>query len=264
MTAKASAVIPLDRPNTSGGWIDGGTSRRLAKAFRCPSVPPDFRQQCTYANNPVIMPHLPDELKVSATLPKMTAPMTLSQVYSHNALFWDTYANHDMSENAPFGPWWSKGSGGANIPMSMIDDRKPAMATDDGSLDHPQIPERRFRGPTGDRFAGNPDQTLDPNGPIAMANDRWLSDLGFPYSINTDYASQTEWNSGNSRFRHNGNTACNVAFVDGTVRTFFMNAKKGVNGPGVSGTHLFLDNDFKRYYLMPKWLPKFKDTGYNG
>ena len=95
-------------------------------------------------------------------------------------------------------------------------------------------------------------------------NDQWLADLGFPFSINTDYASQTEWNSGNARFRHNGNLAINVAFVDGTVRTFFMNPKKGVNGAGVTSTHLFLDNDFKRYYLMTKWLSKFKDSGYNG
>jgi hypothetical protein len=208
MTAKASVVIPLDRPNTSNGWIDGGTSRRIAKAFRCPSVPADFRQQCTYADHPVIMPHYPDEIAgTTSTMPRLLAPLTLSQVYPHNALFWDTYANHDMSENAPWGPWWSKTGGGANIASSMIDDRKPAASTEDALLAHPRIPERRFRGPTGDRFAGNADQTLDPNGPIAMANDQWLADLGFPYSINTDYASGTEWNSGNARFRHNGNSA---------------------------------------------------------
>src|SRR4051794_7649388 len=59
MTRGAVDAIPL---NGNSGYYDGATKRRFNKVFKCPSVPRDmFRQQVTYYNHPVAMPHMPLE-----------------------------------------------------------------------------------------------------------------------------------------------------------------------------------------------------------
>jgi len=194
---------------------------------------------------------------IPAGQPRITAPLKLTQMYPDNALFWDTFLNHDANADTPAQMWWAKNKvPGSNIPESMIDDNDPNSSSENGLLCHSEFPERRFRGSSGNRFGDSTDQTKNPNGPICYPSDAWLNEPGFAYSSNTDFASRTEWNSGNARFRHNG-LACNVAFVDGSVKTFFVNTRKVVAG---TGNHVFYDNEFRRYMLMTRWLPGFKDN----
>jgi len=121
----------------------------------------------------------------------------------------------------------------------------------------PGISERRFRGTTGDRFAGSTNPLKAPSGPIAYASDAYLLSLGFNASANCDFGGGTVWNPGNARFRHNG-FGCNVAFQDASVRTLFLNPRRTIAG---SGAATYTDCDFRRYMLMIKWPNGMKDTG---
>jgi prepilin-type N-terminal cleavage/methylation domain-containing protein/prepilin-type processing-associated H-X9-DG protein len=263
MTAKSGLAIPLDRLAT---FYDGGTSRVFNPAFRCPASAVDFVQQVHYYDNPIVMPHVFAEQARfpstwSAGQPDVTAPAKVNQVYTDNALFWDTNLYHDALPTSPSIFWHDGGYGnGLGLVPSEIDDRKPMAVGDDGSLDKPFYPERRYR-PMSARMAAlsNGDPTLELNGPIAWAADAWVAELTPQlYTANTDYGGGAVWNIGNARFRHNGNTSCNVAFADGTVRTFYVNPRKSVKG---TGTHTFLDNDWKRYTLMIKWPTGKRDSG---
>jgi prepilin-type processing-associated H-X9-DG protein len=132
----------------------------------------------------------------------------------------------------------------------MIDDNETALSGENGLLCHPDKPERRFRSPSSDRFAQSTNVLKNPSGPIAFASDAFVQAVGAPYpSANTDYGGGNVWNPGNARFRHNG-TACNVAFVDGSVRTLFLNMRRSVSG---NGTSTYYDCDFRRNMLMIKW-----------
>jgi len=257
MTAKATVLIPLDY-NT--GVIDGATTRKFNPAFRCPAVPVDFQQQVHFYNHGVAMPHMPLELGLTpAGRAKLTSPLKLTQLYGETALFWDTPLWHPADVHAP-SMFWASGHtiSGYAMDCTIIDDNAPNFTTDNGLLCHPEFPERRFRGPTGDRMAQSTDPMKNPSGPIAWASDDWVRSLGFPDSANSDFGNGFVWNIGNARFRHNG-LGCNVAFGDGSVKTLFLNAKKQAAG---SGAQTFLDNDFKRYMLMTKWPGGgIKDSG---
>src|SRR3954463_11462896 len=179
MTKGASAVVPYDRPSGS----NGGTSRRFNPAFKCPAVPSDFVQMVHYWNNGVAMPHMPLELgtAIAAGQPRINGPFKTSQLYPDNALFWDAPLFHDADDNYPSMFWSSaKGTIGNALNCTMIDDNKPAMATENGSLCHPTLPQRRFRGKGGDRLGGSTDDTFRFDGPIAFASDPWVASLGFP------------------------------------------------------------------------------------
>ena len=54
-------------------------------------------------------------------------------------MFWGS--DHTITGNAAF--------------CTMIDDNETAMASENGLLCHPEKPERRFRSPSGDRFANS-------------------------------------------------------------------------------------------------------------
>jgi len=264
MTKGQTELVWYDRPSGP----NGGTSRRFNQAFRCPAVQPDFAQGVHYWNNGVAMPHMPLELGTNAITtpgqPRLTAPAKLTQCWPDNALFWDAPLFHDAPDDQPSMFWADvKGAVGRALNCTMIDDNKPAMATENGSLCHPEYPERRFRGRGGERLGGSQNPMIKFDGPIAFASDPWVSSLGFPLPTNTDFAGNTVWNIGNARFRHNG-LGCNVGFVDGSVKTTFLNPTKVVpNVPGADGSNGkgFQMNDFQRSWLMIKWPVGFKDSG---
>jgi prepilin-type processing-associated H-X9-DG protein/prepilin-type N-terminal cleavage/methylation domain-containing protein len=262
MTAKASEVFLLDA-NT--GFFDGASRRRFSPAFKCTAVDSGtFKQGVHYYQHSVVMPHMPAELPVSfraAGMPALAAPLKVNQVYPETALFWDAPLYSGAEEVTP-AMFWGTGvgvsvSGYAAFP-SVIDDNATAMDSENGLLCHPEYPERRFRGPSSDRFGNSPDPLKAPSGPIAFASDAYLQSIGAPYpSANTDFGGGVVWNAGNARFRHNG-TGCNVAFVDGSVRTLFLNMRRTISGSGAS---TYVDCDFRRNMLMVKWPTGFKDTG---
>jgi prepilin-type processing-associated H-X9-DG protein len=232
--------------------IDGATTRKFNPAFRCPAVPVDFQQQVHYYQHGVAMPHMPLELGLTpAGRAKLTSPLKLTQLYGETALFWDTPLWHPADVHAP-SMFWASGtpSAATRLDCTIIDDNAPNFTTDNGLLCHPEFPERRFRGPTGDRMAQSTDPMKNPSGPIAWGKRRLgaqprvprLGQQRFRQRLRLEYR-QTP------RFRHNG-LGCNVAFGDGSVKTLFLNAKKQAAG---SGAQRFLDNDFKRYMLMTKW-----------
>jgi prepilin-type processing-associated H-X9-DG protein len=128
----------------------------------------------------------------------------------------------------------------------MIDDNAPSASSENSLLCHPEKPQRRYRpGPA--RWNGDP--LRESSAPIAWASDAWIASLGTSYnSQNIDFGGVEVWNPGNARFRHNG-LGCNVAFVDGSVQTFFLNPRKVISG---SGAQTFVHSDFKRSYLQTK------------
>ena len=155
------------------------------------------------------------------------------------AMFWGS--DHTISGYAAF--------------CTMIDDNAASVSSENGLLCHPEYPERRFRSPSSDRFAGSTNPLKSTSGPIAWASDSYLQSLGAGSpSANADFGGGTVWNPGNARFRHNG-LGCNAAFADGSVRTLFLNPRRTVD----SANH-YNDTDFRRYMLMIKWPTGLKDT----
>jgi len=258
MNAKASISIPLDY-NT--GFYDGGTTRKFSQAFKCPAVPNDFQQQVQYYNHGVAMPHMSLELGLTPTgKPKINAPAKLTQLYPDTALFWDSPVYHDADPRTPWMFWGTEHTVSGYAPFcTMIDDDNASVSSDDGLLCHPEFPERRFRSPSGDRFAQSTNVLHNPSGPIAFPSDEFIHALGSSTpSANADFGGGTVWNPGNARFRHNG-LGCNVAFQDGSVKTLFLNPKHAVSG---NGSSTYVDNDFRRSMLMIKWPGGgFKDSG---
>jgi len=246
MSPHASELIPLD---ANSGYYDGATRRVFSKSFKCPAVPfNEFRQQVQYYNNGIIMPSIPLEWgKTPSGRAKVNSPAKVNQVFPDNALFWDSNC---FSQAAAVTPWMFWGddhtSSGFAPFVTMIDDNAAAMTTENGLLCHPEKPQRRYR-PGPSRWLGDP--LRESSGPIAWASDEYLTSLGFWASQNTDFGGGTVWNPGNARFRHNG-LGCNVAFVDGSVQTFFLNPRKIVKG---STPQTYIYTDFKRYMLQMKW-----------
>jgi prepilin-type N-terminal cleavage/methylation domain-containing protein/prepilin-type processing-associated H-X9-DG protein len=258
MTAKSTVMIPLD---ANSGIIDGSTTRNFSPAFKCPSVPSDYVQKVQYYQHGVAMPHMPLELGLTpAGRPKITAPAKLTQLYPETALFWDTPVWHDAAAVSPWMFWGTDHTiTGYAPPCTLIDDNAASVNSENALLSHPEYPERRFRSPAGDRFASSTDPLKNPSGPIAFPSDGFLAAMnaGLP-SANTDYAGNTVWNPGNARFRHNGE-GCNVAFMDGSVKTLFLNQRHAVSG---SGSNTYVDSDFRRHMLMIKWPGGgIKDSG---
>jgi len=255
MTSKASEVILLDA-NT--GFVDGATRRVFSKAFKCPAVDAGtFKQQVHYWNHGVVMPHMTLEIPTTQHpgVPQLPGPAKVNQTYPETALFWDAPLYSGAESVTPSLFWISEGNGLA-LPCTEIDDNATAMSSENSLLAHPDLPERRFRGPSSDRFGGHTDPLKASNGPIAFASDAFLQSIGAPYpSANADFGGGVIWNAGNARFRHNG-LGCNVAFVDGSVRTLFLNPRRTISGSGAS---TYVDCDFRRNMLMIKWPTGFKD-----
>jgi prepilin-type N-terminal cleavage/methylation domain-containing protein/prepilin-type processing-associated H-X9-DG protein len=262
MTKGTSEIILLDF-NT--GIVDGGTKRKFSLAFKCPSVTSQFAQQVHYYNHGVVMPHA--TLERGLTPPgraKLDAPAKVNQVYPDTALFWDAPLFSSAAPETPAMFWgnWHTISGLAAF-CTVIDDNEAAPDTENGTLCHPEYPERRFRSPTGgDRMSNSTDLLKRPDGPIAWANDAWVAQMvpQMPGGANSDFGGGQIWNPGNARWRHNG-LGCNVAFADSSVRTLFLNPKRAVKGSGIQNT--YMDNEFRRFMLLTKWPQGtgIKDSG---
>ena len=259
MTAKASEVILLD---ANSGIIDGATTRRFSKAFQCPAVDTGtFKQAVHYYNHGVVMPHMTLEVpqQFRAAGMSIIQPAKVNQTYPETALFWDAPLFSSAAEVTPAMFWQTDHTiSGYAAFCTMIDDNAAAASTENGLLCHPELPERRFRGSSGDRFGNSTNPLKAPSGPIAFPSDAYISSLNVGYnSANTDYGGGVIWNPGNARFRHNG-LGCNVAFVDGSVRTLFLNPRRTISGSGAAS---YVDCDFRRNMLMIKWPTGVKDTG---
>ena len=260
MRPKETEVILLD---ANSGYYDGSTRRVFSPAFKCPVVDTgSFKQQVHYYNHGVVMPHLTLELPASFRAPGMPAiksPAKVNQCYPDTALFWDTPVFSQAAEVTPAMFWGTDHTvTGYAAFCSMIDDNAASPSTENGLLCHPELPERRFRGTTGDRFGNSTNPLKAPSGPIAWASDQFITSMGLSYtSANIDFGGGNVWNPGNARFRHNG-LGCNVAFQDGSVRTLFLNPRRTISGSGAS---TYTDCDFRRYMLMIKWPSGLKDTG---
>jgi prepilin-type N-terminal cleavage/methylation domain-containing protein/prepilin-type processing-associated H-X9-DG protein len=258
MRAKETEVIPYD---ANSGFIDGATRRVFSAAFKCPAVDTNvFKQQVHYYNHGVVMPHMTLEIPASFRAPNMPpikSPAKVNQCYPDTALFWDTPVFSDGASVTPAMFWQTDHTVTGYAPFcTYIDDNEAAPSSENGLLCHPELPERRFRGTTGDRFANSTNPLKAPSGPIAWASDQFISSMGLEYSsANIDFGGGVVWNAGNARFRHNG-LGCNVAFQDGSVRTLFLNPRRTVD----SANH-YNDCEFRRYMLMIKWPSGLKDTG---
>ncbi|MBC8106253.1 MAG: prepilin-type N-terminal cleavage/methylation domain-containing protein [Anaerolineae bacterium] len=253
MKARETEIVLLD---ANSGFYDGATRRVFNAAFKCPAVDTGtFKQQVHYFNHGVVMPQMTLELPTMfrGTVPPLRGPAKVNQVYPDTALFWDTPVFSDAASVTPAMFWSGAGdhtSAGYAPFCTIIDDNEASPSAENGLLCHPELPERRFRGSTGDRFAGSTNPLKAPSGPIAWASDEFITSMNLGYtSGNIDFGGGTVWNIGNARFRHNG-LGCNVAFVDGSVRTLYLNSRRTVSGSGAS---TYNDTEFRRYMLMIKW-----------
>jgi prepilin-type N-terminal cleavage/methylation domain-containing protein/prepilin-type processing-associated H-X9-DG protein len=260
MRPKETEIVPYD---ANSGFFDGATRRVFSPAFKCPAVDAGtFKQQVHYYNHGVVMPHMTLELPAAFRAPGMPAiksPAKVNQCYPDTALFWDTPVFSDAADVTPAMFWQTDHTITGYAPFcTYIDDNAAAPNSENGLLCHPELPERRFRGTSGDRFANSTNPLKAPSGPIAWASDEFISSMGLEYkSANIDFGGGVIWNAGNARFRHNG-VGCNVAFQDGSVRTLFLNPRRVVSG---SGNQTYNDCEFRRYMLMIKWPSGQKDTG---
>jgi prepilin-type N-terminal cleavage/methylation domain-containing protein/prepilin-type processing-associated H-X9-DG protein len=260
MNRKSTEIIPLDF-NT--GVFDGGTTRKFSLAFKCPAVDARFAQQVHYYQHGVVMPHATLERGLTpAGRAKLDAPAKVNQVYPDTALFWDAPLYSSAAPETPAMFWQTDHTiSGYAAFCTMIDDNEAAPSTENGTLCHPEYPERRYRSPSGgDRMSNSTNILKRPDGPIAWASDAFIASMGLNYTTaNTDFGGGQVWNPGNARWRHNG-LGCNVAFADSSVRTLFLNPKRVVFGSGVS---TYNDSEFRRSMLLTKWPQGsgIKDSG---
>ena len=240
--------------NGNSPYYDGSTKRIFSKVFRCPTVDPSFNQKVTYYNHGVAMPHMPLEWNTSLPVKtRVRAPAKFTQLYAENALFWDTPCWVDAPQDAPSLFWLTS-------PQTITGFTLPCAEIDDEQLSTPTRPELRYRGPGSDRFATAQSMMQRPDGPISWPTDEFLESLGYgPLPANADTAGDFGiWNFafGGPRWRHNGNTAANAAFADGSVRTLHI-TKRIITVSGVP----YYDVEFRRYMLMLKWPGNQKDSG---
>ena len=261
MTAKASAVIPLDG---SSPYFDGASRRRFSPAFKCPNVSSIFNQRVDYYCHTVAMPVMPleramfshhyyDPNSSDSNAHRPVRPARFGRdLWPDNALFWDTIAWSEAASDSPSLFWITDGDSGYELGASTID--YPLLW-------RPDMPQLRYRGPNGDRYSSaayNGKWWLQPSGPIGMATNATIIRMGGdPDGMNLDSAGAT-WNYGGARYRHNNESVCNVAFADGSVRSttlYYGRILKDSHGDD------YWDTDFRRFMLMLKWPGDKHDTG---
>jgi len=266
MAKGSTPLIPLDF-NT--GFFDGASTRKFSQVFRCPGIRDGFAQSIQYYNHPVAMPHIPMEWQWGAdpnpTLtggPPVGAPAKFRQLFPENALFWDTPCWSAADPHVPSMFWVTNNAPAPEVaPDTVAGFTLPAAYIDHGHLHNPKYPELRYRGPDKDRFAQSSDIYARPDGPIYWRSDEWLqANSGFAPTYNADFGGGTvyTYTIGGPRWRHNSDSACNVAFADGSVRTLRLYKGRTTKGTTVD----FYDNEFRRYMLMLKWPNDKKDTGF--
>jgi prepilin-type N-terminal cleavage/methylation domain-containing protein/prepilin-type processing-associated H-X9-DG protein len=247
----STPIVPLDGYSI---YYDGATKRTFNPAFRCPAAPQDYNEKIHYVNHGVAMPHMPLELRISQQLAgniglPIMAPARMTELYPHNALFWDTPLWHEAFPDTPSLFWQQEGAAGYELPCGTIDKYFGSVV---GGLSYPEYPELRYRGPTGDRFAASTNPMRNPSGPVA-----WLTSTQNGGPNQDPHFGGMYWCAfGGPRWRHNNNQYTNVAFADGSVKTLLLTKKViTVNGTG------FYDNEFRRYMLMLKWPNNKRDSG---
>jgi prepilin-type N-terminal cleavage/methylation domain-containing protein/prepilin-type processing-associated H-X9-DG protein len=238
--------------NGTSPWVDGATKRKFAKVFKCPSVDAYFRQGVTYYHHPIAMPYMTLERGFTAAGEPVINPAKFTQMYPETALFWDTICWQSAAEDTPCLFWVTSQTVSGYTPR--------ASGIDGNQLNDPNAPELRYRGPTADRFANSTDPFLQPNGPIYWPIESQLAAVagnGGILDANQDSGDGLIWNFGfgGPRWRHNGNTSCNVAFADGTVRTLRITKKTVTHGSATC-----YDNEFRRYMIMIRWPQNKKDS----
>lgn len=206
--------------------------RPMSGAFRCPSAAPTFRQQVAYYNNPVAMPHNPEEVYYNdPSLGPPINPANTSDCYPDNALFWDAPLLDSVGENR-------------TVPMfghSAFVAYQAASYIDGGVLTYPEYPQFRYRGYFTSSSSYRGDAPIwFPKDEVARAN------YGQP-SFNADLGGNTSLNVGNARFRHSKDTICNAAMADGSVRSFVLNKKRDAFDPAS------YYSDFTSDHLRLKW-----------
>lgn len=260
MLKGAVDAIPI---NGSSAYIDGPTRRRFNKVFKCPAVQADqFRQQVTYYNHPVAMPHMPLERMATPAGQRVIGPMKFTELYPENAVFWDTICWGFAESDVPSLFWLSAGQTvtGYTLPASWVDFWGNNISVPEAGLLNPKAPELRYRGPGSDRFAQSTNPLKDPAGPIAWYAYETLLPIN---SEIADANQDTGWGPiwyfsfGSPRWRHNGNTTANVAFADGSVRSLRLNIGRKFTVDG----DVYYDNEFRRRMLMTKWPKDKKDSG---
>jgi len=259
MTRGVSDAYKLDGQSL---YYDGATKRRFNKVFKCPKVQADqFRQQVSYYNHPVAMPHSPLERLFTIDPDRVIGPARFSELYPDNALFWDTICWGSAESDVPSLFWLRDGQtiNGYTLPATWIDHSDNNTNPVTSGLLNPRAPELRYRGPGSDRFANSTNPLKRTDGPIAWYSFETL------YPIDSEIADanqDTGWgviwdfSFGGPRWRHNGNSMCNVAFADGSVRSLrlYPNQKYTANGDTL------YNNEFRRYMLMLKWPKDKRDS----
>lgn len=214
----------MNTQNTATGDSDGAWS----SAFRCPDVSQDFEQSVTYGANTVCMPNIPGEIDpvgqyqnpAANPNPPIEPPARLAQTYGPGtAVLWDTVVNR-LNRS--------------------IDPGYRYTGIDNLYLTYPEAPELRYRGAT-DFYAGFDHVAefrsirINVEEPILGNTD----DVDLPYLVKIN----------SPRYRHKGDTICNVAFADGSVRGLMLNVRQIEYAPD-ENVHM---NEFKRGMYKIKW-----------
>jgi prepilin-type processing-associated H-X9-DG protein len=256
LTSGTNEIILL---NFNTGFFDGATRRRFDAAFKCPAIPANFQQQVQYYQHGVVMPHMTLEIGFppGAGSTKLRTPAKVNQVYPDTALLWDTPVYGAAAPETP-ALFWATG-----FPITITGFAPFPTFIDDDLLCNPQYPERRFRGPGADRFAGSTNVLKHPSGPIAFPSDEYVNAVAGPEftTANGDGVNGVLF-PGNARFRHTG-LGCNVLFADGTVRSLFLYPRRivaGTVGDNEGQKASYIDSDFRRHMLMTKWPSGIVDS----
>jgi prepilin-type N-terminal cleavage/methylation domain-containing protein/prepilin-type processing-associated H-X9-DG protein len=220
--------------------IPGDLTYRYHDAFKCPEglTRDQFRNVIHYAQNSVAMPDIPGLEVPEENHPDVISPAKLTQLFPDNALIWDT-------------PRWLDG----NWQYVEVSPGFYRSFIDYGAFQHPFEPEYRYRRKDGDDFAGTPGYQLIDS----------IRQAGTPTSAGGGNQDDTlnngfvYWrNIGTVRWRHNGDTAANVGFADGSVRTLKWSPKKveymaTPPWPHFLGGFPSVESEFKRYMIRIKF-----------
>lgn len=245
--AASSGLYPLSASTANIG---------LNAAFQCPEVRNDpnfvgslnhygFHQVVLPNQSFEITPNTPTNFRLgsgysSASVEGGTlnsiGPAKLGQLNSDTAVLWDTF----ITNNPATGRYLLNIWGGR-----MVSD------ADYGRFWEPRFAHLRYKGKAIFNLT-QPYERLDQG--IQFPHDDLSDQYGFGFKwVNSDSgtgSSVVPAQFGGPRFRHNKNTQCNVAFGDGSVRTFYVNTKQVAYldsfGDKVAKT------DFLRSYLLIK------------
>lgn len=244
VTCVAAWMSPKRQYNSRPvGPIAGTYSPRIqygniSSVFRCPSVAPEFAQPLTYSGLLTAMPDRRWEIQgypgigVGVGSPaRVVGPSRLGDLFPDNALVWDTTVMLGYDKNEV-----DMGNYGPNFTF-----------VDGGLLVEPDHDDYRYR-EVAALIYGNNDPHLGPNTSVDYYSKKHPQ-VGS--ETNKDWVASSDWNVkfGQLRARHSKETVVNVAFADGSVRSFTIDVTKPkieTNEPQYAKT------DFLRKYVQIK------------